>query len=130
VNMKASSKAVAFNAAKGAFEGVTPIQIEAWEAAYPGLAVRKELARAECWLLCNPSPLAEGNALPFIEARFRRLQRQAGRETAYLAKSFIRLASGEFNEGRVAVALASGKFEGVRAMLDKISGQRPGGAHA
>ena len=45
-----------FNRATGCITGVTPHLMAAASAAYPGLNVRMELTRMECWLLDNSRP--------------------------------------------------------------------------
>lgn len=76
-----------FSSSSGKFEGITESDLDEWKAAYPEIDVRREISKAQQWLLSNPSKARKKLWRKFLTGWFGRANDKAENQKAYRSQS-------------------------------------------
>jgi len=63
---KPPDKSISFDADEGVFQGITPQDMQNFADAYPGIDLKREIARMEQWILSNPKKARKRNWRRFL----------------------------------------------------------------
>lgn len=75
--IQALGKKPKINLVNGRFTGITEAQMEAWEAAYPGVDIEAEIKRAAAWSISNPAGAPKSEFGRYLNSWLSREQNKA-----------------------------------------------------